>query len=339
LVQTARKRVTLVDVADAAGVSAITVSRVVNQPDKVSEPLRRKVQETIDMLGYIPNQSASALASAKSKVIGVVIPSLSNTVFNDVLRGIYDEAGSAGYKVLLVDSHYSPLEEEKMVRTLLGQSPAAMIITGGEQTRACAKMLTKADVPIVQIMELLPEPFDMNIGFSHQQAGYDVAKSLLASGYSHIGFIGARMDKRVQQRLAGYKQALEEVGKYWKNFVITTPEPSSVALGGELFRSLISSTNAVVDAVFCCNDDLALGALFESQRMLINVPEDMAICGFNDIEMSAFVNPPLSSVHVPRYEMGVRAAKMVIDTLNGKPPEKKVVDTGYDIRFRESTMQ
>lgn len=335
--QPARNRVTLVDVAEAAGVSAITVSRVVNQPDKVSEPLRKKVQEVIDMLGYIPNQSASLLASAKSKVLGVVIPSLSNTVFNDVLRGIYDEAGAAGYKVLLVDTHYSPLEEERMVRTLLGQSPAAMIITGGEQTRACERMLLKADIPVVQIMELLPKPLDMNVGFSHYQAGYDVAKSLLDAGYGHIGFIGARMDKRVQQRLGGYKQALEEVAKYWKNFVITTPEPSSVALGGEMFRSLVSSTNAVVDAVFCCNDDLALGALFESQRMLMNVPEDMAICGFNDIELSAFVNPSLSSVHVPRYEMGLQAAKMVIHSLDGSRPEKKVIDIGYDVRFRDST--
>ena len=333
----ADKKITLIDVAVAAGVSAITVSRVINQPEKVSEVLRQQVQKAIDMLGYIPNQFASSLASSKSKVIGVAIPSLSNTVFTDVLRGVYDIMGAAGYKVLLVDTHYSPLEEEKMIRTLLSQSPEAMIITGGDQTRTCRNLLQKSRVPIVQIMELLPDPLDMNIGFSHWQAGYDVATHLLSEGYGRVGFIGARMDARVQQRLQGFKKALEDHDKYWKNFVITTHEPSSIAVGGELFKSLIADTNGVVDAIFCANDDLALGALFESQRMNINVPGELAICGFNDIEASQFVNPSLTSVEVGRYEMGVKASEMIIKRLNGNDTEPKIVDMGYQIKKRQST--
>jgi LacI family gluconate utilization system Gnt-I transcriptional repressor len=331
------KKLTLIDVAVAAGVSAITVSRVINQPDKVSESLRHQVQKAIDMLGYIPNQYASSLASSKSNVIGVSIPSLSNVVFTDVLRGIYDVMGATGYKVLLVDTHYSPLEEEKMIRTLLSQSPEALIITGGDQTRTCQNLLQKSRVPVVQIMELLSEPLDMNIGFSHWQAGYDVITHLLEEGYERIGFMAARMDPRAQQRMLGFKKALEDAGKSWKNFIITTPEPSSIAIGGELFKSLLASTNGVVDAVFCVNDDLALGALFESQRMNINVPKDLAICGFNDIEASRFVNPSLTSVQVGRYEMGVKAAEMIIARLNGKLDEPKVVDMGYQIKKRQST--
>lgn len=331
------KKVTLVDVAVAAGVSAITVSRVVNQPEKVSDVLRQQVQKAIDSLGYIPNQFASSLASSKSKVIGVAIPSLSNIVFTDVVRGIYDVMGAAGYKVLLVDTHYSPLEEEKMIRTLLSQSPEALIVTGGDQTRACQNLLQKSRVPIIQIMELLEEPFDMNIGFSHYQAGYDVVTHLLEQGYERLGFIGARMDARVQQRLQGFKKALEDVGKDSNNFIMTTHEPSSIAVGGELFKSLLASTDGVVDAVFCANDDLALGALFESQRMNIKVPSDLALCGFNDIEASRFVNPSLTSVHVGRYEMGVKAAEMVVDRLKGKPLPETVVDMGYTIKKRQST--
>lgn len=335
--QGSEKKLTLIDVAVAAGVSAITVSRVINQPEKVSETLRVQVQKAIDLLGYIPNQYASSLASSKSKVIGVSIPSLSNTVFTDVLRGIYDVLNNTGYKVLLVDTHYSPLEEEKMIRTLLSQAPEAMIITGGDQTRNCKNLLQKSRVPVVQIMELIMDPLDMNIGFCHWQAGYDVAKHLMDEGYQHIGFIGARMDPRVQQRMQGYIKALEDVGKYQKNFIATTPEPSSVAVGGELFKSLLATTNGVVDAVFCANDDLALGALFESQRMNIKVPENLALCGFNDIEASRFVNPSLTSVQVGRYEMGVKAAEMVIERLNGNMDGPKVVDTGYQIKKRQST--
>jgi LacI family transcriptional regulator, gluconate utilization system Gnt-I transcriptional repressor len=331
------KKVTLADVAEAAGVSAITVSRVVNQPEKVSDDLRNQVQLYIEQLGYVPSPNASASSAAKSKVIGVAIPSLTNIVFTDVLRGIYDVLGAAGYKVLLVDTHYSSTEEEKMVRTLLSQSPEAMILTGGDQTKGCENLLSLAKVPTVQLMELLDKPLDMNVGFSHWHAGYDVAKHLLDGGYEHIGFIGARMDPRAQQRLAGFKTALEEFGKYRKNVIITTHEPSSIRAGGTLFKSVMACSGGKADAVFCANDDLALGALFESQRMKIKVPEELALCGFNDIEAAQYVNPSLTSVSVGLYEMGKKAAEMVIDRLGGKSMEKNVIDTGYEIKRREST--
>lgn len=335
--QTSTKRATLADVAKVANVSAITVSRVINQPSKVSPELCQRVQEAIDMLGYIPNQSASSLASARSGVIGVSIPSLSNVVFNDVLRGIYDVAGASDYKVLLVDTHYSPLEEEKMVRTLLSQSPEAMIITGGDQTRACERMLSKAGVPVVQIMELLEQPLDMNVGFSHYQAGFQVALKMLATGCDRLGFIGARMDARVQQRMAGFIDALQQNGKYIPEYIVTTPEPSSIALGGELFRSLLSISAGSVNGIFCCNDDLALGSLFESQRMNIKIPTELSLCGFNDFETSSYVNPSLSSVHVPRYEMGVKAAEMIVNVLKGETVTDKQIDIGFDVKLRQSS--
>ena len=331
------KKVTLVDVAQAAGVSAITVSRAINYPDKVSPVLRQQVQQAIERLGYIPNQFASSLASARSRVVGVAIPSLTNVVFTDVLRGIYDVLGAAGYKVLMVDTHYSPLEEEKLVRTLLSQAPEAMILTGGEQTRSCQQLLEKAGIPLVQMMELLPRPLDMNIGFSHWQAGQDVASFLLNQGYRRIGFIGARMDARVQQRLQGYRAALEAVGLYSPAAVATTPEPSSIGAGGDLLRSLMAATQGKVDALFAANDDLALGALFEAQRMNIRVPDQLAICGFNDIEAAAYVNPSLTSVSVGRYEMGVKAAEMIVSCLAGERPAQAVIDMGYRIQERDST--
>ena len=330
-------KITLIDVAAVAGVSAITVSRALNQPDKVSAALREKVQKAVDALGYIPNQHASSLASARSRVIGVAIPSLSNIVFTDVLRGIYQVFDAAGYKVLMVDTHYSPMEEERMVRTLLSQSPEALIITGGDQTRACHSLLQKSRIPIVQLMELLDAPLDMNVGLSHYQAAFDMTGHLLQQGCSRIGFLGARMDPRAQQRLAGYKAALEQQGVYRKERVITTPAPSSIAMGGELLRSLLAEVSGDLDAVFCLNDDLALGALFEAQRMHIAVPGQLAICGFNDIEAAAFVNPSLTSVTVRRYEMGLAAAQMIVAALEGKPIAQKQLDMGYDIQVRQSS--
>jgi LacI family gluconate utilization system Gnt-I transcriptional repressor len=330
-------KITLVDVALAAAVSPITVSRVINQPEKVSEAARLKVQKAIDDLGYIPNQHASSLASSRSGVIGVAIPSLSNVVFTDVLRGIYKVMGAAGYKVLLVDTHYSPLEEEKMVRTLMSQSPEGLIITGGDQTPACDQLLRRSRIPLVQIMELLANPIDMNIGFSHYEAGADVVAHLLAQGYRRIGFIGARLDSRVQQRMRGYTRALEKVDLFEGGLIATSPEPSSIALGGALFKTLMAANQGHLDAVFCANDDLALGALFEAQRMNIAIPRQLAICGFNDIEAAAYVNPSLTSVAVGRYEMGIKAAELIIQVLNKQPVDNKQIDLGYVIKQRDSS--
>jgi len=327
----------MADVAELARVSAITVSRVINQPNKVSEAVRQKVEDAIEALGYIPNRSASALASARSGVIGVVIPSLSNSVFNDVLQGIYSVAGPAGYQVVLADSHYSPLEEEQMVRTLLGQSPEAMIITGSNQTRQTRNLLQAAGIPIVQLMEFVEQPLDMCVGFSHRQAAFEAVNHMLAAGYQKLGFLGARMDPRAQQRLQGYIQAMEQAARYSEDWVVTTPRPSSIAVGVELFNSLMSKSAGECDAVFCVNDDLALGTLFECQRMHIAVPDRMAICGFNDIEASALVNPPLSSVRVPRYDMGAKATEMVLGVLVGDAVEEKQINCGYQLIVREST--
>lgn len=331
------KKLTLVDVARVAGVSAITVSRVINQPAKVSESVRIHVQSVIESMGYIPNQYASSLASSRSRVIGVSIPSLSNIVFTDVLRGIYDVMAGTDYKVLLVDTNYSSQEEEKMVRTLLAQAPEAMIITGGDQTKTCEQLLRNSKIPIVQMMELLPEPMDMNIGFSHYQAGYDVAVHLLQQGCERIGFIGARMDERAQRRLEGFKYALGCANKYSSHYMVTTSAPSSIEMGEKLFKDLLAATEGAVDSIFCVNDDLALGVLFESQRMNIKVPDQLAVCGFNDIETSQFVNPSLTSVHVGRYEMGVKAAQMIVARLKGDAIVGPIVDIGYTIKKRLST--
>ncbi len=335
--RTAEKKVTLADVAEAAGVSAITVSRVINQPEKVSETLRQRVQLAVENLGYIPNQYASSLASAKSKVIGVVIPSLASRLFVDILRGIYRVMGSAGYKVLLVDTHSSPQEEEKLIRSLLSQAPEAMILTGGDQTNACQSVLKKARSPIVQIVTLLDEPLDMNIGCSHFDVGYEAATHLLRQGYKRIGVIAAPMDAGVQQALQGFQSALEKEGQYWKNFVVTAGEISSIALGGQLLKKLIENTQGVIDAVFCTSDDLGLGAMFQSQRMGIKIPDDMAICGFNDVDVAEHVNPSMTSIYVDFYAMGEKAAKMLVDKLSGKELSQKVIDMGFEIRKRRST--
>lgn len=350
-------RVTLKDVADRAGVSPITVSRVANNYQGVRSEVRKKVEQAIKELGYIPNRSASILASSRSKLIGVLIPSLSNVVFNEVLRGIYSLAVPADYQILLADTHYSPLEEERSIRTLLGQSPEGLIISGGEQTDATKAMLKASGVPIVQIMDQIKDPIDMNVGFSHYQAGAAVAKALLEKSYQKIGFLGARMDPRTCTRLEGFSSVLSAHNCLDLKRVITNPQPSSVATGAMLFRELMAATDGDCDAIFCCNDDLALGALYECKKMHINVPNNFGICGFNDIEVAAYAEPSLSSVKVNRYLMGSIAMELIFKRLNINESHAltssltaitqnadftnstfpKIINTGFELVMRNST--
>jgi LacI family gluconate utilization system Gnt-I transcriptional repressor len=338
---TSKNPITLKSVAKKAAVSPITVSRVVNGYVGVSDEVRKKVEAAISDLGYIPNRSASVLASARSKLIGVLIPSLSNVVFNEVLRGIYDLTVPANYQVLLADTHYSPLEEERSIRTLLGQSPEGLIITGGQQTDVAKAMLKATSIPVVQIMDHVDNPIDMCVGFSHYEAGAAVAKKLLEKSYNKIGCIGARMDPRTCDRLAGFKSVLAAQGCLDIKRVITSPQHSSIAMGVTLFRELMANCNGDCDAVFCCNDDLAMGVLHECKKMHIQIPEKFGVFGFNDIEVAAFAEPALSSVNVNRYQMGTRAMELIFERLNNQEvntnTQPNYINTGFDLFMRKST--
>ena len=221
----------------------------------------------------------------------------------------------------LSNTRYSILQEEKLLRLFLAQKPAGLIVTGIDQTTESRAMLEAADCPIVQIMEIGPNPVDMMIGFSH----YDAAPrgdcaSCSRRATASIGFVGARMDPRVQRRLDGYVAAMKDAGLFDQRLVVTTATPTSVTLGGALFADLLAREPGI-DAVFCANDDLALGVLFECRRREIAVPEQIAIVGFNDLEFMASAVPTLTSVRTNRYEMGSTAATMLIEAIDGRRPE------------------
>ncbi len=329
-------KVRLAEVAKLAGVSQITASRFFRTPEALSVGKRVRVESAARELGYVPNLAARALASQRTEVIGVLIPSLTNNVFDDVLRGIYDAVDGSRYSIQLANTRYSVLQEEKLLRLFLAQKPAGLIVTGLDQTGESRMILEQVDCPVVQIMEIGADPIDMMIGFSHYDAGCAAISHLLAGGFKRIGFIGARMDPRVQRRFEGYQATLKEAGLLDPRLVVTTTLPSSVTIGGALLADLLGRAPDV-DSVFCANDDIALGVLFECQRRCLSVPEQMAIVGFNDLEFMAAAVPTLTSVRTNRYEMGRDAAAMVIDALEGRRPAEPVIDLGFKVMERQSS--
>ena len=251
------KRVTLSDVASEAGVSAITVSRSIRSPGMVSAKVREKVQAAIDKLGYVPDQAASALASARTNVVGLLVPSLTNSVFSDVLRGVYDVIEGSGLSVQIGNYRYSPSKEENLVRTFLRQRPAGLIVAGIDQTEAARALLKTAPCPVVQIMDVTEAPIDLLIGFSHYDGAVEATRHLTQEGYRKPGFLGARMDPRSQARLAGFTDEAQARGVFDPQRIVTTTHPSSVGMGGQLLTDLLAQAPDT-DAVFCNNDDLCL---------------------------------------------------------------------------------
>ena len=332
------KSVTLKDVAEAADVSVITVSRALRTPDIVSAKVRARVSEAVERLGYAPNQAARALASATTSIIGVIIPSVTNQVFADVLRGVYEAVEGTGFQVQLGNSRYTARKEEELVRVFAAQRPAGLIVAGIDQLESTRKILSSLGCPVVQIMDIGRDPIDMMIGFDHREGGRAATRHLLERGYRRIGFIGARMDPRAQRRLHGYVEVMQGAGLHDEALILTSPQPSSVAHGSEMFADFLAMVPDA-DAVFCNNDDMAMGALFECQRRGIRVPGQFGIMGYNDLEYAAACMPSISSIRTLRYEMGRRAVGMIAAARRGERPDPAVVDVGYELKARQSTQR
>jgi LacI family gluconate utilization system Gnt-I transcriptional repressor len=338
-VQTSKRksgRPTIADVARRAGVGVMTVSRALREPDRVSPPRRRRIASAIEELGYVPNRHARALAADRADIVAVLIPSLGNNVFSEVVRGLYAGLGDSHLQIQIGNTHYSGAEEERLLQVFLGQRPSAVVVSGIDQTPAARAMLESAACPVVQIMELGERPVDLMVGFSHLEAGRIATRHLADQGYRRIAFLCARMDPRAERRLQGYREVLSAAGLYDPALVTVSPDSTSVTLGVQLLTETLAKAPDV-DALFCNNDDVALGALFECSRLGLPVPGRIGISGFNDFDMMSVAQPSMTSVRTPRFEIGRKAMELALAALAGRPPDARVVDVGFELQVRDST--
>jgi len=329
-------RTTLEEVAAHAGVSTMTASRALSQPQLVSESTRTKVEQAVAELGYVPNRAARALASSQSHVIVALVPSLSNVVFTAVLDGIHDAIEHGQYQLLIGNTRYSDAEEEKLLRTYLQSNPDGILLSGLTHSPQVERMLAGSRMPVVSMMDLADEPGELSVGFSQHDAGHAITQHLIERGYRKIVFVGAQLDERTLRRADGYRQAMAAAGLADPRLELMVPDPSTIALGADLMRRT-RETVPDCDAVFFCNDDLAHGAIYYCQRQGIRVPQDVAIAGFNDLPASAWMVPSLTTIDTPRYRVGFEAASLLLDVIAGREPRERRIDLGFTLRAREST--
>lgn len=327
-------RPTLDEVARLSGVSPITASRALRGVSTVAVELAERVREAAAQLGYVANPAARALASARSQSVVVLIPSLSNHLFIDTLEAIHEVFRPRGMEVLIGNYHYDEQEEENLIRNYLAYQPCGMLLTGVQRRDSVHHLLAVARVPCVHMMDLSDEPGISSVGFSQEQAGAVAARHLLANGRKHLAYVAAQLDPRVLRRAQGFRQAVTAAGVQAPALEIMCPLPSSIGLGAELFRQLVKE-HPQVDGVFFCNDDLAQGAIFEAQRLGVNIPQQVAVVGFNDLPASAHMVPRLTSIRTPRAEIGRQAARRLLERLEGHC-ESGPLDLGFELIVRES---
>lgn len=317
---------TLADVAAAAGVGESTVSRVLRNHGSFSAKTRDRVLSAAANLGYVPNKIAGTLASAGSRLVGIVIPSLANIVFPDMLRGANRMLESEGYQSVIAVSEYDMAREEEMIASMLAWRPAALMIAGLEHSPAARNMLAASSTRILELMDLDGPSIDIAVGYSNVEVGRTSARHLLSRGYRRIAYVGHDLhaDTRAGKRIAGFEAVLRESGLALADREMI-PTASSLEVG-QIGLERVLTRNPQVDAVYFSNDDMAFGGYFYCLGRSIAVPSDLAIFGYNGLAIGRILPQPLSTVRTPRVEIGATAAQLV--TQNA--PSQRV-DLGFEL--------
>ncbi len=327
------------DVARAAGVSLITVSRAMREPERVSGDTLRSVEDAMKRIGYIPNLTARSLVSKRGQIVGALMPLVDRPLFAATLQGVSDCLAERGYHLLIGNTNDSVDQEQGLLSAFLGRMLDGVILTGFTHSEASRELLRGVGIPVVEIWDLRENPIDMAVGYSNFEAARQMTRHVEARGRRNIASIGATLTSadHMQHRHAGYVAALEEAGLPLRSdLVLEVPPPMSVQKGAEALVEILDRDRGV-DAICFSSDLLAIGAIFECMRRGIAVPGDLAITGFGDLELAGDPTIGLTTIRVRGYQIGYEAADMIMRKLDGGDIDNKVVDVGFELIGRAST--
>jgi LacI family gluconate utilization system Gnt-I transcriptional repressor len=322
-----RKVVTITDVARRAKVGESTVSRVLRNHGSVSQATREKILKAAAELNYVPNRIAGTLASMTSKLIGVVIPSVGNTVVPEVLAGANMVLEDAGFQPVIGVSNYDPAREEALIESILSWRPAGILVAGLEHTDRARAMLRGSGIRVVELLDIDGEGIDIVVGSSQRMAGRKSAEHLLARKYRRIGYVGhdVSVDLRAGKRLEGFRAVMRENGLSLVDEEFH-PSGGSTVEAGRIGLARLLKRQPSLDAIYFSNDDLALGGYFHCLEHDISVPSELALFGYNGLEITRLTPLPLSTIRTPRVAMGRAGASLL---LSGGP--STIVDVGFEL--------
>ena len=335
------QRPTIRDVSRLAGVSRMTVSRVISEPALVLPATRERVAKAIADLGYVPDRAAGGLSSRRTGFIALVLPTLTNANFSTVAHGLTEVLRGADYDLLIAYTDYSLAEEERQLANLLARRPEAIVLTGAAHLRAASRMLLRADIPVIEIADLSGQPIQHAVGFSNHQAGRAAARCLIGRGFTRIGAIasqadGETADHRGEERIRGFEEELRLAGLPTDLVLRHGRAPVSYDHGAAALARLLQ-IDPGVEAIFAVSDLSAVGAVMECQRRGVDVPGRLSIMGFGDFEIGREINPALTTIQVDFRALGQSTGRLILDLLSGVHDEApRIVDVGLTLVERAS---
>lgn len=320
-------RPTLSDVAKAAGVSTATVSRCLNEPDRVVAATRERVLSAVERLGYTPDFGGRALASRRTGTVGAVIPTMENAIFARGIQAFQEALSEAKVTLLVASSGYDPDREAEQVRALIGRGADGLLLIGSAHLPQTFELLRRRAIPYVLAWSLGSEN-DHFVGFDNRASAARLTERVIALGHRRIAMIAGQttMNDRAADRVAGVRQALEANG-FDPAELAVIEAPYSFEDGSEALGRLVARSPRPT-AVICGNDVLAVGAVQRAKSLGLAVPRDLSITGFDDIDIARFVEPPLTTVHVPHRRMGTAAARQLLRLIAGEAVAARIeIDT------------
>ncbi|MDP1740999.1 LacI family DNA-binding transcriptional regulator [Polaromonas sp.] len=325
--------VTLHDVARLAGVAPITASRALNTPGQVSAEVLKKVLEAVASTGYVPNRVAGGLASARSRLVAALVPTLSGPVFQETIKALDEALVERGYQLMLGQSGYADSREDALLEAIISRRPDGIVLTGIMHSPEGRKRLLAAGIPVVETWDFTPTPLDMLVGFSHVDVGRAVVDFLYAKGRRRLAVV-AGDDERSRRRQQAFQAAAKAAGLSDVPVVIV-PAPTTLKSGRSAMAELLRVLPGI-DAVFCSSDLLALGVMTEAQVQGVAVPGQLAVVGFGDLEFAADLHPALTTVRIDSSAIGRIAAQFIVERAEGGAVESRAVDIGFSIVDRDS---
>lgn len=329
---------TMKEVANLAGVSKITVSRVLRSPKLVSPTTREKVQNAISELGYVPEAAAGALSSGKSQIVAANISTLSGSIFLPTISKLSSILSQHGIQLILSNSEYSEEIEFQQLSALIAQRPLGLVLSNAFNSPKRRSMLSRMGCKVIEIWDLPTKPIDYAVGFSNFDAGYSMTQFLFKHcSYKKIAFLGTKQgfDRRSEMRFQGYKKFQIKHKNQIRTVDLNASGKGSI-YDGTIGLNWILDKWPDTDAIFCSGDVLAIGAVCEAKRKGLSVPKDIAISGFGDIEFSNGYGIDLTTIKVRGEEIGAHVANIIIGDREEDFIENKAIDVGYDI-VRRST--
>ncbi|EHP1058403.1 LacI family DNA-binding transcriptional regulator [Escherichia coli] len=307
-------KVTIADVAQLAGVGTMTVSRALRTPEQVSDKLREKIEAAVNELGYMPNLTASALASASSHTIAMVVPNLAEAGCTEMFAGLQHVLQPAGYQIILAESRHRLEQEEKLLETLLASNIAAAILLSVEHNSTVRHLLKNASIPVIEIGAIRTDPIDINIGIDNVAAMFELTDMLVQCGYQNIGLLCANQEQWIfQQHLQGWYKAMLR-HHMSPNRVINAALPPVFSTGASQLPEFLLAWPEL-DALVCVSDELACGVLYECQRRRIKVPDELAVVGFGDSDVSKVCQLSLTTMAVPHRKIGLEAGNVLLERI------------------------